>query len=843
MLARGAKSVSICSACQRNLFWTRTAPCKVGTWPDGPVFRRWYGAATNPVAQEDAYDADNSYGSYTTTRQPNDHHPPTESPQHHTSHDRHIHRRWMPSATLEVKSLGKSAEVLLLPPKNRRIAEAPARPQQGKDERGTSVQEWIASEKGTLSRAEVYEHIEQVRVNIGKMRGQLDPPEWTKLQSQLISGFAKRQLENYIRKEVPNLSHPRYPETSTRRALVQFIAEELWGFVLPVQEEPVVQGIQTQAAPARGKKPSNDRGIRHKLGSKSQAEQVPSTLSRIRFQDLLEPRFQSHVQAALPSIIDALRQKYPQIQIDPASQDIVLRYKEGSVERLEQRSIAEQVRRDAILAVLPFCRTYEPNVWPPLDQPTPFLDMPTLHQQPFPPPPESSSVLPDDLRAGSEWTRVVSLNASAPKGRLKAVKAIVEHLGHAFESNRQAGAEQPTRGGWYHHITARLGVALTKKVSADKAISSTSNPQSGLHTIRLFSGQIPYAAQHLAELDSEDDISHTRTLESDDQASVTLRLDLVPVPQPYQALEAGEPPSFEVFLKTSGSKNKGKSTKRRPKLEIQRVSAVHHEEHFTILCPHNQVDINFVRQEKEDIAYPGNLYQQDFDITMAALRKYIANVGHNDWSDFIFSPFVTMPAFNSNFSKTVQENTTEYILRTADIVGVDSHLISSSSRSPVEYERNELKSAPFCLDCITYTGSHNSRQEFRLAQRSRFPAPALKPPEPISFVRTALILAKFLSSEPASVSEQRKNVMTNTLASFARPAGPQTSVQAALVESSIQRSERKSSISPRAVAPTKRKVKSNKVASQPSKERNTARGPTSEGETLSANKADENETK
>ena len=99
-------------------------------------------------------------------------------------------------ADLGVSSLGKPAEVLVLPARNRYIPKVPAE-DEGQDE--PQLLEALQAETAPLDPEQVKHNIEQIKKPFGDGGQVLDEAGWKELRNSLVKGFTHVQLLDYIR--------------------------------------------------------------------------------------------------------------------------------------------------------------------------------------------------------------------------------------------------------------------------------------------------------------------------------------------------------------------------------------------------------------------------------------------------------------------------------------------------------------------------------------------------------------------------------------------------------------------------------------------------------------------
>ncbi|OCT53764.1 hypothetical protein CLCR_09554 [Cladophialophora carrionii] len=850
MLARGPKSVYVCLRCQRNLLGDNfNHPAR--------VLRRWQSAAPSRAALDDIDYGDDSNS--TSVHQPQDESLSRPRPRG----KRQFWRKWKPDPTaqLGVNSLGKPAEVILLPSRDRKITQVP---KGDRTERaGTTLQESLDSENVPLSGAKLAENIEQIRLLVGKMRGQLEKHEWKTLKRNLKTGFQTSQLKKYIRlRKGDHGPPPELRRNQSKDDIIRYLAEEIWGFITPARDEIPTLPDKTGKKVKFSFNLDGQAKLEHLLTHptqplKSIAEEhdvqidVYPSQSRVRttgykhdanraLQKLVRyakdlalvviplqgPLGLLHRNRAGEDYADAylksLRRKYQGLTIARDKEHITLVH-------LNNPRAADQARREILLSAPLKDDTQQPIVWPDVDELTTSL-------QPVPGSAErpvmlhqyqwlrlvSSGVTPQTVgnplfrrileslrdalnpvvtlgKAGSRQELYCDLSAKFGHALVQEVpppvdvenKVTLENEGDLGAENEpeqadllgkpssEAGCAEASDTRDFRMKKSTLGVAgpateaplQVQAVAEDagKAEALAPSAPSESHERRLFVGGAPFLAHHLARMDPWPEQSSG---DIDVSARAILRLEVSPV----STAGLNESPRFEIFV-TAGEEADGK----RSVLSIARISAIHQEDHFTVLCPRNDVDVAFTLQLKRDLAYPGSVDTPVSQSLMNAFRSYIGHVQSTGSSDWVFLPFVTLPIHHTlmNTHEHVQHATAkksktarqkrrrsaqadvklEYLLRTVDVVDVDSRTLSLRSPSaPARMKETETPTrtqphssvAHFCLDHITYTGADATRQELRLAQSPVLHPPTLSAPQPHlpSFVGAALSLAGRLSDNP-----------------------------------------------------------------------------------------------
>jgi hypothetical protein len=122
-----------------------------------------------------------------------------------------------------------------------------------------------------------------------------------------------------------------------------------------------------------------------------------------------------------------------------------------------------------------------------------------------------------------------------------------------------------------------------------------------------------------------------------------------------------------------------------------------------------------------------------------AKRTHSATSEQGEYTEPELDTFVTKAAIARDDKAYTK---VEYYLRSADVVGVDSHSM------PVPTSPDGSETALLSLDNITFSGSDVARQELRLSDRSLFSSPNLEQIDLATLVNGAMGLAEHLGTNP-----------------------------------------------------------------------------------------------
>ena len=213
MFARSSDAAYTCLRCLSQV--NRRAPIRVvATRFVGPTRKRKYAIAALATVEDLEEDHEQAK---------------EESQGHLRTHAKYKDRVWIPAPAekLGVPSLGKPAEVLVLPSRERRIPVVP----HGSEDTSHHIQEALDSESKPVTAEQVTRNIEQVREHALRFGVAPDDAVRRNLRRDLVQGFSFAQLMRYI-------EHTQRPKTrkfhySTQKGVKQqaagFIVNRLWG--------------------------------------------------------------------------------------------------------------------------------------------------------------------------------------------------------------------------------------------------------------------------------------------------------------------------------------------------------------------------------------------------------------------------------------------------------------------------------------------------------------------------------------------------------------------------------------------------------------------------------------
>ncbi|KAI1628932.1 hypothetical protein EDD37DRAFT_26181 [Exophiala viscosa] len=871
MFKRLSRSAYVCLRCQKNLARNDPQSLRTADLASAFVPRRWQSSAAAAHVEDD----DDNHVDRIPQQPPSG----TENPGRPKDYK---YRRWKPKRTAElgVNSLGKPAEVLILPSKDRFIPRVPDDGDDKEDVRAM-VQQALDFEKEPLKLEDLRTNIEQVRSVIGKERGQLEVSEWQALKTHLKKGFSLHQLRRYIVAMAKTSVTPNQDTQFLRLGkpdLVQHIIQEVWGFTKPAaanmdaSKTLVSLSINVGHEAKLGwfltdsrqnlKKISEECNVQIDIFKKRKRIMVrgPAVQANAAFQkvnrlakDLTlvqihltgtvgntyrDPALQDRVKAFLKTV----EQKYQvYISLNDIGDHIKLVHD-------KRPNSGAHAHREILLAAENFVESQQVAVWN-----TESRSQTTM--MPCPTPTEFSS----DLYQ-LPWTRQVALKSnpqptattvSPPSSATKSLVDDIERLFHRTLSMKKvhfardgmhgdfgvkfgralsrdnAGLHKDTTDEVVAHTGSKAGEhPMTVAPSEHRAISASNEQQMdgidqgvdekatvvgteigdsseglkpyatpGVQSSQLkgadtvtksnaadtraanmirsepsrasmnegaergrpsFVGDIAYLMQLLAPMKAW---APRRPASSrvDSDAQAILRLELAPLPNSSKAKRY---PSFEIFISVGDGK--------KPQLTLTRLSAIYKNQSFIVLCPGQEVDVEFRGRLLRDLWYQGAEPTKVVEPMLKGIRDYIGKAQAQGVTQWLFSPFVMLSMHQSlvreaqaaqfKVGDAIAErkesllrhhkplDKTEYVLQSVDVMDVDSRVVT------VLTHEHDDKNIPLgvhqlCLEHITLTGANSTRQELRLAEGSVLYTPKLASPEIRLLARTALEMSQCLGHD------------------------------------------------------------------------------------------------
>jgi hypothetical protein len=255
--------------------------------------------------------------------------------------------------------------------------------------------------------------------------------------------------------------------------------------------------------------------------------------------------------------------------------------------------------------------------------------------------------------------------------------------------------------------------------------------------------------------------AESSSIDTDPNARAILRLGFGPTKQAFRW------PQFEI-LATSSASREGE----RAPLNIARISAIGKEKSCVVLCPDHQLDLGLTQRLKRDLWFAHAQESLPLKPLLNALREYFGRAQGKVAGEWVFAPFVSLPLHaslkflhrddrNRKPAQDKPDEHVEYILRTVEVIDVDSRELSSTdtaSGGGTKSGSKRASDAKLCLEHITATGAYTTRQELRLGEQPLLCPPKLTQPNVRSLVETALQLVQRLGQDPTKAPLLVENV-------------------------------------------------------------------------------------
>ena len=163
-----------------------------------------------------------------------------------TETSKHKWKKWRPPNTeiLGVPSLGRPAEVLVLPARDRKIPTIPA----GSDSKKHEIQASLDSELHPLTQEQVNDNLDLLRPPPATATGVADGESLGRLRKTLVKGFKTNQLLRYIeyKQQRPfKLKDLSRTKTGFKVRLANYIVSQLWLAASPADQNDRDQSIKS----------------------------------------------------------------------------------------------------------------------------------------------------------------------------------------------------------------------------------------------------------------------------------------------------------------------------------------------------------------------------------------------------------------------------------------------------------------------------------------------------------------------------------------------------------------------------------------------------------------------
>lgn len=689
MLQRLTRSAYVCLRCQKKL--ARTGPQSLRIADSASVFppRRWQSSAAAAYAEDDD-----------EAHQDSVRHQPPPRPEDLGPASGYKYRRWKPKRTAElgVNSLGKPAEVLILPSRDRKIPRVPEE-DGDKDNVRAMVQQALDFEKEPLKLQDLQANIEQVQSVIGKQRGQLEVAEWHTLKSHLKKGFNRQQLQRYVG-ALTKMPATKATDTQFMKwgkpQLIQHIVQEVWGFTMPSAAK--LEALHNKHG-SSSQRISNEARMDWLLKDSRQPLKRVSEEFNVEI-DVFRARQTIRVRGAVAWVAKAWKEINRLVKDltvlviqfgglvgktyhDPALQDriqaflrsveqkyqvyIILKKDHIEVVHDNRPNHAAHAHREILLAAETLIEPQEVAIW---NNHRPC----ETTMMPYPTPAEFSGGLYQ-----LPWTRQVAVNNDAqpgPETIASSSDSMIDDIERWFNQTLSGTRTLSLREDMHYDFSVRFGHALfrdkknlyngAKKVTRAQTTSTGDqdlttvppskhkdsppggeaetepSPQMSSKATKpdlpRFVGDIPYLTQVLAPMKPW---SQPGAAESygDATARATLRLELAPSPNIGKAQRY---PSFEILINAGQSAEGKRST-----LKIVRLLAVYDDHSFTALCPGHQVDVKFRGRLLRDLLSPDAVETKAVKLILSQFREYVNRAQAQEVAQWLFAPFVKLSMHQS----------------------------------------------------------------------------------------------------------------------------------------------------------------------------------------------------
>lgn len=228
MFGRASRQLAICVHYQTRLIerhQIRQQPASVHICPQH--VRRQSSTVTAPV--EDDEHGDTPAPSASSVGNASHNPPPIKQ-----STNSAVFRRLRPQQVekLEIDALGKPAEVLILPTRDRKASSSAAINEE--DGKRINLQQSLDLDLQPVSLSDALGNIESLRVEMGEDKHEFTTAEWNDHRRRLADGFTKAQLQEYLRvnsNQGSSLTHISNPSgASQKRNVADLIMVKSWGW-------------------------------------------------------------------------------------------------------------------------------------------------------------------------------------------------------------------------------------------------------------------------------------------------------------------------------------------------------------------------------------------------------------------------------------------------------------------------------------------------------------------------------------------------------------------------------------------------------------------------------------
>ncbi|KEF58523.1 uncharacterized protein A1O9_06449, partial [Exophiala aquamarina CBS 119918] len=687
MFARVTTSAHVCLRCQRRL--ANIIPAKSSQLNVPSTSRRWQSSAVARLEEEEEEHL-NAPSTPALTQTP----PKFKS-----------FTRWRPptskSAELGVNSLGKPAEVLILPAHDRKIPTL-ATEAGGQEDSVATLQESLDSEQSHVDPASLHRAIGQVYDKFLESRDDIAPEitleEYNSMHHQMLRAFTQAQLQHYLLARLPD-NHPFKVKSErsmkrsmkSRSILISKIFTEVWGLVIPsnaINENKSYNYIPDEAT------------FEYLLTDPRQplstiAKEKNVTINAFRRERRFEVSGTPHAAKSakkainnfhknkdnLQSIVVNFMSKKQSIYADPSMRGAVKAFLRRVQEKYHLHiaigkttikivhhnmpHAAKQAADEIRIAGESKKEIRRVHICQPRKSSQMALER-------YPTPPEFPLGI-----SQTPWSRLMTTNietsmsdpSSMRPHSISEAATIVQKLSAFFEPSKFLSAPT-TRSNVRSEVTAIIGQALFQSkpipLAAERAVkrplantdsqstelsvypSNTSPSVEGKGEHKRVADQLKSMAGPTFAGDLPFTLQQLINLDSWKELPLHTQRDIVTDRgQSIHRLvfacanieESNNWPSFEVYASSALAAH----TAERAELTVLRISAIHAQRSFYALFPEGQNDVKFTQQIKHDLVYPNKNKLVAHASTLEAFSEYFKSAQLVDGTRWIFESPLNLP--------------------------------------------------------------------------------------------------------------------------------------------------------------------------------------------------------
>lgn len=609
-----------------------------------------------------------------------------------TSIPKYRHRIWKPARTekLGLPALGKPAEVLVLPTRDRKIPRVP----EGKENSLHQIQASLENESRPLTPEEIIENIDQIRAHWLEKVDLPKDEQLKRLRRSLQSGFRQKQLLRYVEQKQSAAAKKWHLRTGSKLQIVNYILKHIWVLtgeenqegspskpssqwmkfkrehldLLLIQDPPLLQNLSEQQNVQIDVFREKEKVLLTSLSGSSR--NARTALERIRQSvrrgqlKLDRPLWKSVNKSSnnnLSSLFGDIGQRN-RVHIEKDENDVVHVYCFG-----EKKEAVQLVRRELLLAMEKSQQKRKFKIWPSEKSHPPILG-------PTDDPPGISAM------SKSQWGRWILVEKPGPsmakiQPNEKVETWLPPQLSQDDDKHRVLAS-----GSSYTRLTAQFGQLLFETGAKVGHIDYSS--------MSLFSDRIPGLPQYLSSLSDGRRTAGVSLAGAKSPSYMRLVLRPSSLKRPT--------PSIEIFLRNVNQV-----------LEVQRITMRLATSSVCLLLPGSPFDVLFTNETLRDIYNANTKAEEGNGPLNLQIKNYLDSLELSmDQSSPQFHPFVTLnlparlqslqpliasdpihkPAQSTTSSDESQEmEKCEYMLQSADTIEADLFSLRSDRRFALEY--------------------------------------------------------------------------------------------------------------------------------------------------------------